>query len=237
MATLTPFLVGGPAYSGTTLLALLCNQAGMVCLDEPDFEDPAQAHRGVPVLRALYPDAAIPDPPDTALTRDQAFVFMLRCAGAIHPTALGIKTCDRRFVEFADRFRARKLPVVAIVRDIRDALVRPLPEWLTEAHLNAYYRLVWEYREFTSTWIRYESLVLEPEETLRIVADALHYDGTMKTTWDADNVPGAMIKNHERHALLRTGAIARTRIGLGRSSGMEFSPETLETASMMGYPE
>jgi hypothetical protein len=51
----TPFLVGGPAFSGTTLLALLLNQPGVVCLDEPDFEKPAQAHRGLPVLQRRFP--------------------------------------------------------------------------------------------------------------------------------------------------------------------------------------
>ena len=30
------FLVGGPAFSGTTLLGHLLNQGDLVCLDEPD---------------------------------------------------------------------------------------------------------------------------------------------------------------------------------------------------------
>ena len=236
MATLSPFLVGGPAYSGTTLLALLCNQAGMVCLDEPDFEDPAQAHRGIPVLQRRCPDADLPDGPGIPLTRDEAFDFVGRCAAAVRPIALGIKTCDRRFVEFAHRFHAHGLPVVAIVRDIRDALVRPLPEWLTAEKLNASYRLVWRHRDLASTWIRYESLVREPELAMREVARALHCEEELRVTWEPGDVPGAMVKNPERHALLRAGEIATSRVGLGRTSGIEFSSETIETAVMMGYP-
>ena len=32
------FLVGGPAFSGTILLALMLNQGDIVCLGEPDFQ-------------------------------------------------------------------------------------------------------------------------------------------------------------------------------------------------------
>ena len=60
------FLVGGPAFSGTTLLAHLLNQGDLVCLDEPDFHDPAQSHRGIPLLRTLFPDRSFPDPPGEA---------------------------------------------------------------------------------------------------------------------------------------------------------------------------
>jgi hypothetical protein len=234
MEQLSPFLVGGPAFSGTTLLALLCNQPGMVCLDEPDFEDPAQAHRGVPVLRGLCPDATIPDLPGHALDWDEAFEFVRDCAAAVRPIALGIKTCDRRFVEYARRFRAHGLPVVAVVRDIRDALARPLPEWQTEERLNDGYRRVWRNLGLTTTWIRYEDLVQTPRETLAVVAEALGYRGTMQVTWDPATVPRAMIKNG-RHEPLRSGAITTTRVGAGRASGRDFSPATIETARTMGY--
>jgi hypothetical protein len=139
-------------------------------------------------------------------------------------------------VESASHFRAHRLPVVAIVRDIRDALVRPLPPWHDEAALNESYRLVWEHRDLASTWIRYEALAREPEATLDQVAEALHYDGAMHITWDAEGVPAAMVKLADRHALLRSGGIVTSRVGVGRNSGRRFSAETLETAQMMGYP-
>ena len=49
------FLIGGPAFSGTTLLSLLLNQGTTVCLDEPDFHNPEQGHRGIPFLQTLFP--------------------------------------------------------------------------------------------------------------------------------------------------------------------------------------
>ena len=49
------FLIGGPAYCGTTLLTLMLNQDGVTCLNEPDFHNPEQSHNGLPVLQQLYP--------------------------------------------------------------------------------------------------------------------------------------------------------------------------------------
>jgi hypothetical protein len=40
---------------------------------------------------------------------------------------------------------------------------------------------------------------------------------------------------YERHELLRSGTISKTRVGLWRDSGLVFSSETIETARMMGY--
>ena len=57
------FLVGGPAFSGTTLLALLVSRGDLLCLDEPDFHDPKQSHRGIPYLQELFPDRLFPEPP------------------------------------------------------------------------------------------------------------------------------------------------------------------------------
>ena len=233
---LSPFLVGGPSFSGTTLLALLCNQAGMVCLDEPDFESPDQSHRGLPVLRRYVLSADLPSAPIGALSRRAAFNFVCRCARAAAPTSLGIKTCDWRFLEYAEHFRAAGLPVVMIVRDIRDALARPLPEWTTEELVNKTYRAVWATRDLATTWIRYESLVADPVATMAHVGDALGYEGVMETTWNPADVPATMIKL-DRHELLRCGGVSGSRVGIGARTDASVSPTTWETATMMGYGE
>lgn len=231
MTVVSPFLVGGPAFSGTTLLALLCTQPGMVCLDEPDFEDPAQCHRGYADLARHFPDADLPEPRPCG-DRWAAYQLVRDCAVAVRPSALGIKTCDRRFLELAEHFRRDGLPVVMIVRDIRDALARPLPPWTTEESLNEAYRLAWAHRDRVTAWIRYEDLVREPASVLARVASALGYPGVMRTTWTADAVPGTMLKL-DRHDALRRGRIVTDRLGIGRD---DSSPETSQTARMMGYP-
>ncbi len=234
MDGLSPFLVGGPAFSGTTLLALLCNQPGMVCLDEPDFESPDQAHRGLPVLQERVPGAQLPAAPGRALVPDETFAFVCACADAVAPTSLGIKTCDYRFLEFAEHFRAAGLPVVMIVRDIRDVLSRPLPEWTTEQLVNAAYRDVWETRALATLWIRYETLVADPVATMGRVGGALGYEGVMATTWDPAEVPGTMVKL-DRHDLLRRGRVSASRVGVGARAPGSWSTTTWETARMMGY--
>jgi hypothetical protein len=233
MEALSPFLIGGPAYSGTTLLALLCNQPGVVCLDEPDFEKTEQSHRGIPVLQRLCPESTLPAAPTRDLTPDEAFDLVRACAVAVRPTTFGFKTCGETFVSFARLFRDAGLPVVAIVRDIRDALVRPLPPWSSEESLNAAYRSVWKHLGLTSTWIRYEDLVRDPTTTMARVATALGHEA-VHTTWDPTDVPGAMLKL-DRHELLRSGAISSTRVGIWRQPGVTFSRATHETARMMGY--
>ena len=112
------FLVGGPAFSGTTLLAHLLNQGDLVCLDEPDFHDPEQSHRGIPLLRALFPDRSFPDPPGRPLDPEETFRFIERCDRAIPDRRLGVKTCDTVFLDLVpdlpprgisgDRDRARR---------------------------------------------------------------------------------------------------------------------------------
>ena len=66
------FLIGGPAFSGTTLLTLLVNQDGLVCLDEPDFHNPEQSHRGIPFLKSLYPGKMFPAQPEQAIPYAEA---------------------------------------------------------------------------------------------------------------------------------------------------------------------
>jgi hypothetical protein len=231
---MSEFLVGGPAYSGTTLLAFLLNQPGIICLDEPDFEKPSQPHRGIPVLRRLFPDATFPPAPVDPLTFPEAFDLFRTCGAAIHPTALGFKTCNRDFVSFARLFRDAGLPVVAVVRDIRDALVRPLPSWVTEGSLNTFYRMVWENIGLTRAWIRYENLVCSPHETMAYVGAAIGHDIPARTSWASDDVPSVMFKD-SHHDLLRSGGISSSRVGIWRQSGRTFSRETTETALMMGY--
>jgi hypothetical protein len=231
---LSPFLVGGPAFSGTTLLALQLNQPGMVCLDEPDFETPAQAHRGIPVLRRIFPNAALPTPPARALSHEEAFDFFKSCAEAVQPTALGFKTCNWSFVSFARLFHEVGLPVIIILRDIRDALVRPLPPWVTEESLNAAHRLVWENRGLATAVIRYEDLVAEPDATMAQVTRALGLAGAPRTSWNPNDVPKTMLKI-DRHNLLQSGSISASRVGIWRQSGHRPSRTVTETARMMGY--
>ena len=228
------FLIGGPAFSGTTLLALLLNQGDLVCLDEPDFDRPEQSHRGVPVLRRLFPDRVFPDPPPRRLDADESFRFIEECARAIEPFRLGVKTCDRPFVELARRYRTSGRPVIAIVRDIRDALVRELPEWVTEQSLNASYRLIWRELGGFDLWLRYEDLVADPEAALARIAPVLASTLRAPRAWTGDDVHPTMLKL-DRHALLQTGAISRERVGVWKTARRSFTPETHETARLMGY--
>ena len=130
------FLIGGPAYSGTTLLALLLNQGKVVCLDEPDFHNPEQSHRGIPLLERLFPDRTFPARPSEPLTHAEAVTLMRACEEAIRPYELGMKTCNRTFLDYAAAYRDQGFPVVAIVRDVRDALVTPLPPKLDPPRAN-----------------------------------------------------------------------------------------------------
>jgi hypothetical protein len=206
----------------------------MVCLDEPDFQKLEQRHRGIPVLRRMFPDAVFPDPPHRVLSFGEAFDLACVCAAAVHPTQLGFKTCNQDFLAFAALFRDAGLPVVAIVRDIRDALVRPLREGLSEHSLNDRYRRMWENLGLARTWLRYEDLVRDPTGVLAPVMSVLGHDGALRTQWDASEVPDEMLKD-DRHELLRSGVISSARVGLWRESGLAFSAETMETARMMGY--
>jgi hypothetical protein len=206
----------------------------MVCLDEPDFQKPEQRHRGIPVLQRLVPDAALPATPDRKLSYDEAFDLFRACAVAVSPTRLGFKTCNYDFVAFGALFRDAGLPVVAIVRDIRDVLMRPLRDGQTEHLLNRKFRFVWENLGVARTWVRYEDLVGATTETMTRVMSAVGHDGEARLEWAPNAVAEDMLKN-ERHDLLRLGSISSARVGLWRTSGATFSAETLETARMMGY--
>src|SRR5215471_6038584 len=160
------FLIGGPAFSGTTLLALLLNQGDIVCLDEPDFHNPEQSHRGIPFLRQLFPNKSFPERPTKPLFYEEAVHLIEECERTISPCRLGIKTCGHPFLAYAKIYKASGYPIIALVRDIRDALVRPLPDWLTEEKLNQGYRLVWDSLDMFDLWLRYEDLVKDPATTM-----------------------------------------------------------------------
>lgn len=227
------FLAGGPAFSGTTLLSLLLNQEGIVCLDEPDFHKPEQSDRGLPVLRARFPDAPLPEAIGTRVPIAETFDFMMACERAISPVLFGIKTNDFEFIALAGRFREEKQPVIAIVRDIRDALVTPLPPWLTEESLNERYRRIWSSLSLVDDWIRYEDLVSDPSAVLSRLAPLLGRTLTLQA-WDGGNVHWSLLKL-PRHDLLRSGRISAERVGIWRTSGRTFPEETHQTARMMGY--
>src|SRR5262249_49338447 len=146
------FLVGGPAFSGTTLLTLQLNQGNLVCLDEPDFHHPERSERGIGFLKNVFPEKTFPQQGAKALTYQQAMQTIREYERTISPLSLGVKECDWYFLDYAKVYKASGYPVIAIVRDIRDALVRPLPDWLTESKLNERYRRVWENLDMFDLW-------------------------------------------------------------------------------------
>lgn len=232
------FLLGGTAFSGKTLLAHLLNQGRVVCLDEPDFHNPAQHHRGVPLLNALFPDKIFPVLPERALTYREAVAFIELCEDVIRPSTLGMKTAGSVFLEYAKEYRASGYPVVAVIRDIRDVLVEgPLPEWVgSEPGLNATFRSIWQNLAICDMWIRYEEFVTNPETVFENLSTLLGCELAPRATWSAESVQPTMFKL-DRHEMLRTGRISRNRVGIWRSSGRVFSDDTRMTAAMMGYEE
>ena len=228
------FLAGGPAFSGTTLLAHLLNQGNLLCLDEPDFEKRGQDHRGLYVLQQLYPAARFPPRPPGKLSYVGAFRWTRAIEKCIPPINLGTKTCDWDFLRYALIYRAHRLPVIAIIRDIRDALVRPLPPWMDEAGLNKRYRLIWHFRPLYNVCLRYEDLVQQPERELVKLARVLRQPLIALHAWDPMSVHAPMLKL-DRHALLTTGALATNRVGIWKQSDYPFSAQTLETATLMKY--
>ena len=228
------FLVGGPAFSGTTLLAHLLNQGDLVCLDEPDFHDPEQSHRGIPLLRSLFPDRSFPDPPDRPLDPEETFSFIELCDRALADKRLGIKTCDTVFLDLVPSYRRAGYPVIAIFRDVRDALVRELPEWVTEESLVWNYRKVWSEVDSFDAWLRYEDLVADPGAALARISTVLSATLRPQPEWDPGSVSHAMYKL-DRHESLANGRIATDRVGIWRTADRAFTSETHATAALMGY--
>lgn len=228
------FLVGGPAFSGTTLLAHLLNQDGIVCLDEPDFHDPEQNHRSIPVLETLFPDRRFPARPETKLAYPDAVKLIATCQDIVRPTRLGFKTANWIFIDYARIYRKSGYPVIAIIRDIRDALVTTLPDWITEKGLNKAYRLIWKNRQLYDLWFRYEDLVSDPGEVMAAISGVLGQAIGLKESWRPEQVHPEMVKLN-RHRLLREGGIATSRVGVWRTSDKAFHRASHRTAAMMGY--
>lgn len=229
------FLLGGTAFSGKTLLAHLLNQGQVVCLDEPDFHNVQQRHRGIAFLRTLFPDKVFPDHPGRDLTYVEAVTLLERCEEVLRPSTLGMKTAGRTFVEYAKIFRASKYPVIGMIRDIRDVLAEgPLPEWIDERQLNEGFRMIWTNLQLCDLWIRYEDFVMNPDSTLAKISGLIEHDLKPVANWSAASVHGTMFKL-DRHDMLRTERISPERVGIWRSSGRTFSDDTVKTAAMMGY--
>ena len=230
------FLIGGPAFSGKTLLAHLLNQGQIICLDEPDFHNPQQSHRGIPFLEDLFPGKRFPDRPKEALTYAEAVDLIQECERAISPYNLGIKTANWVFVEYAKIFNRLGFPVIALVRDIRDVLAEgPLPEWIGgEKGLEDRYGLIWRSREMCDLWLRYEDLVKDTEETIGKISKLLSCDLKVFYRWDPDSVHHTMLKL-ERHDMLKSGSLLKSRVGIWKNSNREFSSNIWKTAKMMGY--
>jgi hypothetical protein len=159
---------------------------------------------------------------------------MQDCERALGTYDLGMKTCDWTFLKYAKIYETSGFPIIAIVRDIRDALVRPLPHWVTEATLNQRYHLIWRNLERFDLWIRYEELVLDPAKTMQKISRVLSHELKVLEDWVATSVQAPMLKL-DRHELLKSGKISKERIGIWKTSGMTLSRESHETARMMGY--
>ena len=229
------FLVGGPAFSGTTLLAHLLDQDGLVCLDEPDFHNPDQNHRSIPVLAQRFPDRSFPARPERKLGYRDAFRVIEQCQEVIRPVRLGVKTANWIFIHYARLYRKSGYPVIAIVRDIRDALVTPLPEWITERQLNKAYRLIWRNVSRFDFWCRYEDLVNNPAAALEEISRVLRHKVQIRHSWGREQVAEEMLKL-DRHRLLQQGSIQTCRVGVWKQSGKVFSRMSHRTAAIMGYP-
>jgi hypothetical protein len=228
------FLIGGAAYSGTTLLAHLLNQKEVICLDEPDLHNPKQKHRAIPFLQTLFPTASFPPIPEKELTYAEAVNLLSKCQQCIAPYRLGMKTCNSFFVNYAKVYKEKHFPVIAIIRDIRDASIREDPPWTDEEHMNRYFRLIWDNLDLFDLWFRYEELVEDPEAVMKRISKVLSYDFKLKYNWSPESVHATMFKS-DKHELLRSRVISKERVGIWKSSGKKFSTATLETARMMGY--
>jgi hypothetical protein len=230
------FLIGGPAFSGKTLLAHLLNQGQIICLDEPDFHNPKQSHRGIPFLRRLFPDKIFPERTEKELTYKEAVDLIQECENVIIPYNLGVKTANWVFIEYAKIYNALSYPVIAVVRDIRDVLAEgPLPEWVGgEGGLNDRYRLIWDSLKMFDIWLRYEDLVMNTEKVIYKISKLLSYDFKVLYRWNAESVHHTMFKL-DRHDMLKSGTISKSKVDIWKTSDRKFSLQTLRTAKMMGY--
>ena len=228
------FLVGGPAFSGTTLLSLMLNQGDVLCLDEPDFHNPAQAHRSILLLRERFPHLPFKNHPGNWLTFSEATNLAEDCERLLTPMELGVKTCNSYYLGYYQIYRRRGWPVVAIFRDIRDALARPLPEGFTESGLNDHYRQIWRHRVMFDLWLRYEDLVADPSTAVSRIASVLKRPLFVKRSWHPAEVTGHLLKL-DKHELLKNLAISESRVGVWRTANKTFSKRSHETARMMGY--
>jgi len=214
----------------------LLNQGNLVCLDEPDFHNPEQSHRGIPFLKRMFPDKTFPEDPRRRLTYEEAVLLIEQCEAALFPINLGIKTCNDVFIGHAKIYKRSKYPVIAIIRDIRDALVTPLPEWLSEARMNGIYRTIWDNSGLFDLLIRYEDLVRFPDKAMMQISGVLEVPLEVRESWDSKMVHGPMLKL-ERHDSLKKGILSKDRIGIWKDCGKMFLQETHKTAQMMGYSE
>ncbi len=230
------FLLGGPAFSGKTLLAHLLNQGQIICLDEPDFHNPKQSRRGIPFLKELFPDKNFPMRPEKELTYKEAVGLIQECEKVISPYNLGVKTANRVFIEYAKIYNELSYPVIAVVRDIRDVLAEgPLPEWVGgEKGLNDRYRLIWRSLKMFDLWLRYEDLVTNTEGVIHKISKLLSYDFKVLYRWNAESVHHTMFKL-DRHEMLKSGTISESKVGIWKTSDIEFSRKTWITAKMMWY--
>jgi hypothetical protein len=230
------FLIGGPAFSGKTLLAHLLNQGQIICLDEPDFHNPDQSHRGIPFLKELFPNKRFPEPPEKQLTYREAVDLIQECETVISPYNLGMKTADWIFVEYAKVYKERRYPTIAVVRDIRDVLAEgPLPEWVGgENGLADAYTLVWSSLKMFDLWFRYEDLVINTRRVIEDISKLLSYDFRVLDRWNPESVHRTMFKL-DRHEMLKSGTISKSKVGIWKTSDGEFSVKSRMTAKMMGY--
>lgn len=229
------FLIGGPAYSGTTLLTHLLNQGRVTCLHEPDFHNPKKSHKGMLYLKELFPNKKFPEIPKKELTDKEAVILIQKLEKVISPQNLGFKTCDWPFIEYAKIYKELGYPVIAIIRDIRDALVTPVPPWVNgEEGLNRRYRLIWNNMDLFDLWFRYEDLVMNTEEIINKISKVLSNEFKVLKTWNPNTVNPHVLWE-KRHHLLKDGYISKSRIGIWKTSKKNFSKESHETAKMMGY--
>jgi hypothetical protein len=83
-------------------------------------------------------------------------------------------------------------------------------------------------------WLRYEDLVKDPATVMAKISKTLAYPLDALSSWDPEKIHRPMLKL-DRHDLLKSGKISRSRVQLWRTSGKIFSDETHHTAKRMGY--